>query len=120
MQGSGVEDKVRVSSVPPEVFRKDSAVVTEPDVVVCGLVIFVADGLVQSLRGIEMGLRQFAGSFLLAFKSLLELGGVEQQLAVRRRELLTSFAFGIEELAKVLRVKVELRLAGRKRVAART
>src|SRR3954470_15874278 len=118
VQRSSVKNKVGSGRAPPEMFREHRAVVAKSDVVVCGLVIFIADGLVQALRGVEVSLRELTGFFLLALEGLLKLGRVEQQLAMRRCELLGTLALGIEELAEVLRVKIKLRLASRKRVAA--
>src|SRR3954468_21085310 len=85
VQGGRVEDKVRVRRVPAEMFREYGAVVAESDVVVGGLVVFVADRLVQALRSVEVSLRELTRFFLLALKGLLKLSRVKQQLAVRRR-----------------------------------
>ena len=67
VQGSGVEDKVCLGSVPAEMFRENSAVVAKSDIVICSLVIFVADRLVQALCGIEVSLRKLTRVFLFAF-----------------------------------------------------
>src|SRR5438067_1723008 len=89
---------------------------TQTDVVVCCLVVLVADCLIQPLCRIQMRLSELARIFLLAFQCLLKLSGVEQQLTVCGSELLGALALGIKKLPKVLGVEIELRLAGRQLV----
>src|SRR3954447_15476983 len=120
VQRCRVEDKVRVCSVPPEVLRQHSAVVAQSDVVVCGLVIFVSNGLVQTLRRVEVRLRELSRILLLALERLLKFSGVEQQLTVSGGELFGAFALCVQQLAKILRVQIKLRLAGSEHIATLT
>ena len=50
---------------------------------------------------------------------MFELSGVQQQLPVGCGELITALPLGVQKFAQVLGVKVKLRLAGCKRIAAR-
>src|SRR3954447_19411734 len=106
VQRSRVEQQMCALRVPAHVLRQNGGVMAETYVVIRSLIVFVADRLGQTLGGIQVSLCQLPGILLLALERLLEFSGLEQQLTVSGGELFGALTLCVEQLAKVLRVRI--------------